>query len=349
MVIQSNSGEFFNTLAQTGTAISQKGGIFLSGNGTDLSDEKTRRSKGKKKLVSQHLSFELMEIANEKGNSKLEKTFRNTYYCMDRVHVAEGRMYGKYCKNRLCTTCLGIRKADIVNKYLPVIQTWPEPYFVTLTVKAVSASRLRDHMRSMLKGLKKIISKHRKQYQRGTGKKLVGIHSLECNFNPVTRTYNPHFHFLVPDKETASLLLEEWIAYSKNHRVSRNAQDMRRVHSNEACLVEIVKYGSKIFTEVDATITPSLKNSHKIYLKALYTIVEAMQSLRLFDRFGFNLPQVGQRPEALTTYFEHYQQGYYDTSRATWVETSSGQSLMDYTPNPSVTYLLENCLDTLNC
>jgi plasmid rolling circle replication initiator protein Rep len=36
----------------------------------------------------------------------------------------------------------------------------------------------------------------------------MGIKSLECNFNPKTRTYNAHFHFIVPSKEIAEMLIK---------------------------------------------------------------------------------------------------------------------------------------------
>ena len=46
----------------------------------------------------------------------------------------------------------------------------------------------------------------KKRHQRGTGIQLIGIKSLECNFNPQKKTYNPHFHIIVPNKEIATLL-----------------------------------------------------------------------------------------------------------------------------------------------
>ena len=50
-------------------------------------------------------------------------------------------------------------------------------------------------------------------------------------------------------------------------------------------LIEVVKYGSKIFTEPD----PNKKNRKKItryvYISALYNILSAMRNIHLFDRF----------------------------------------------------------------
>ncbi len=45
-----------------------------------------------------------------------------------------------HCKNRFCTYCCGIRKAELITKYLPVLQTWKAPHFVSLTIRAVNAN-----------------------------------------------------------------------------------------------------------------------------------------------------------------------------------------------------------------
>lgn len=55
-----------------------------------------------------------------------------------------------------------------------------------------------------------IKDKYRKWHSKGKSIKLMGIKSFECNFNPKEKTYNPHFHFIVPDYATAMLLKQEW-------------------------------------------------------------------------------------------------------------------------------------------
>ncbi len=39
----------------------------------------------------------------------------------------------------------------------------------------------------------------------------MGIKSLECNFNPITKKYNPHLHLIVASKEMADILIKEWL------------------------------------------------------------------------------------------------------------------------------------------
>lgn len=72
--------------------------------------------------------------------------------------------------------------------------------FLTLTVKSCDARKLPSYMKAFVRGFKRITAKHRKRYQRGKGNKLIGVRSLECNFNPKRKTYNPHFHIITKDK-----------------------------------------------------------------------------------------------------------------------------------------------------
>ena len=154
----------------------------------------------------------LIAIAEKKGELEKAKSFWNTYHCQSRLVTFEGRYYGKYCKNRFCLLCCSIRKAEIINRYYPVLKDWPEPYFVTLTVRAYPLKSLKVMVRGMVKAFKQITGRYRKMNQRGNTVQLMGIKSLECNFNPVRRTYNPHFHIIVPSKEIAEILVKEWLA-----------------------------------------------------------------------------------------------------------------------------------------
>ena len=134
---------------------------------------------------------------------------------------------------------------------MPVIQTWEQPYFVTLTIKAVQAARLRSLLRKVMQGFKMIKDNYRKGNLRGTGIKLIGVKSLECNFNPKAKTYNPHLHLIVASKEIADILKSEWLSLWTCKWANSKAQRSRKVENTERDLIEIVKYDSKIFTKLD--------------------------------------------------------------------------------------------------
>ena len=182
-----------DTLAQSRTGLANSLPAIVQGKGTDLGNNKAIKGRAKRKLITQTIVLRLIDLSKSENLKKLQQSYWNTYHCQNRVYTANGRLYGRYCKNRYCTLCSAIRKADIINRYLPIIEKWPKPYFLTLTVKAVPYNKLRPVMSSMIKVFRLITGKYRKQSIRGVGSRLKGIRSLESNFNPDKRTFNPDF------------------------------------------------------------------------------------------------------------------------------------------------------------
>ncbi|WP_437395272.1 protein rep [Flagellimonas lutimaris] len=179
------------------------------------------------------MMLNLIKITEENGELELAKAYWNTYYCQQHLVSVDGRFYGKYCKNRFCSLCCSIRKAEMINKYYPVLKQWEEPHFLTLTVKSCNAHNLPRYIHKFIQGIQRIIAKHRKRYQRGKGFKLIGVRSLECNFNPKKKTYNPHFHIITKDKKTAEVLLDEWLKLWTPKYAKRTAQNIQRVKDLE--------------------------------------------------------------------------------------------------------------------
>jgi plasmid rolling circle replication initiator protein Rep len=185
---------------------------LLYGKGTDLSNQKAVQRRAKCKLITQTTMLKLIDVAKDKGALDRVKAYWNTYHCQNLIYTSNGKMYAPHCKNRFCTYCCGIRKAELINRYRPVLKSWPKPYFVTLTIKAIKATQLSRMIKAINRAFMLIIARNRKQALRGKGIKLVGLRSLECNYNPKKRTYNPHLHLLVPDKETADIIVSEWLS-----------------------------------------------------------------------------------------------------------------------------------------
>ena len=183
----------------------------LYGKGTALSNKKAIRRRAKCKLIGDRLMLALIDVAKEKGATDRVKAYWNTYHCQRLLFTTEGRMYAPHCKNRFCTYCCGIRKAELINKYLPTVMNWKDPHLVTLTVKAVPAHRLPLMLKGIQKAFRQIKGKYSKRSERGTDEKLLSLKSLECNFNPQKKTYNPHLHLIVPSEEMAEILIEEWL------------------------------------------------------------------------------------------------------------------------------------------
>lgn len=337
-----------DTSAQNGTACEGKPAVILYGKGSELGTTKIITNKAKRKIITETLAITLADIARRKGQPDKAQKYWNTYHCQARLYTHEERTYGKYCKNRHCLLCNSIRKAVIIEKYYPVLKEWKEGYLVTLTVKACKAEELRIMLREVLEKFGQILVKLKKRNQRGKGIKIMGVRALECNFNPKDRTYNPHMHIIVPDKATANLLMSEWLYKWGVWKASGRGQHKRRIENLEHDMVELIKYGSKIFTEPDVRNKSTTKKGDRdIYAAALYNIFEAMKGLRLFERFGFNLPDTcaDRRPSApyVTTDFNEW---YYDIHRHDWLNIENGDHLSDYQPNPQLIELLDNHINT---
>ena len=172
---------FFNTLAQSATNYPYDTPVVLIGNGSEINDNRTASGRTKRKLITNAMILSLIDIAKELGDYEAVKQYWNIYHCQTSLISSGGKVYGAYCKNRICTVCSANRKADIINRYLPVLKTWDDAQFVTITIKSCSAKLLKYYLEGMLRTFRKINKRQNKRHERGTGIKLVGIRSLECN------------------------------------------------------------------------------------------------------------------------------------------------------------------------
>lgn len=173
----------------------------------------------------------------------------------------------------------------------------------------------------------------------------MGIRSLECNFNPEKRTYNPHLHLVVPDRETALILIQECLRYWTPTHAGRGGQHYREVGSMEKDLIDTIKYGSKIYTEPDRDKNIQSQVSPKVYAAALYNIYAAMKGLRIFDRFGFDLPKLERalKPAQITTEYEEW---VYLPEHQDWQATENEQLLLGVALTDDLKELFQNAVDT---
>jgi plasmid rolling circle replication initiator protein Rep len=344
LAVSDFEGRPLNTLVQSGTPqpkkINLKRPKMVAGMGIEVTNTEGLMNRAKRKMLSQKMSLKLVDIANKKGEPERARSYWNTFHCQRKLTSANGRIYGKFCKNRFCTVCCSIRKAEIMNSYLSTIKTWEEPYFVTLTAKSVKAHQLKQRVDDMLRAFKIIVQKNKKRNQRGKGIKLIGIKSLECNFNPQKQIYNPHLHFIVPNKEVADLLISEWCKLWTPKFANPGAQKAKKVWDKENALIEIVKYSTKIFTDPNMAKKGKVTAPPYIYLSALDTIVAALQGHRIFDRFGFNLPKKN-KPTRKQTVLTDYSELKYDSKKFDWVKNDTDEVLTGYIAPSKLLAILE--------
>lgn len=342
------------TLVQSATENKAKNSqtALVNGAGTDVMNNESLLKRAKRKVITRKMILSLIDVAKKLEDYEFIKPYWNTYHCQNKVTVSKDKLYSNYCKNRFCTICCAIRKADTINRYYPTLSNWQDVHFVTLTVKAVKVESLQKWIDGMFRAFKLIHNRQKKRHERGQGIKIIGIKSLECNFNPQTKTYNPHYHIIVPSKEIADLLVEEWLFQWKSPKklfTSHKAQYVRPVENLERDLIEVIKYGSKIFTEPDLK-KKSRKNTKQkatpqIYAHALHNIFKALKSKRIFERFGFDLPKQ-QKKENSTKLITDIQEFIFPKDATDWIDPNTGQNLTGYSQPFELQYLLNECINT---
>lgn len=120
---------------------------------------------------------------------------------------------------------------------------------------------------------------------------------------------------------------------------------IQRVYNSTSALIEIVKYGSKIFTEPDVNKKSNSEGNPTIHAAALDSIFKAMKGLRIFERFGFNLPNVSKIPTPEFTILRDYDEWIFEPTAFDWLNTKNEKRLADYNPIMQLVELLNNNID----
>lgn len=143
-------------------------------------------------------------------------------------------------------------------------------------------------------------------------------------------------------------LLKEWLKLWTPKHANPDAQKMSPITNKEIAMIELIKYGSKIFTEPDLKkISHMNKKDRKIYVAALYQIFLAMKDHRLFERFGFNLPTSAKKKKGATVnLFQKYDNWKFDVKTGDWKNTETDERLTGYVPPQEMIELLENHINT---
>ncbi len=356
MEVRNDFGKGIYTLAQSRTANFEfeLNNTVITGTGTQIEGNDAILKRANKKVITNALVLAMADIAIENGEKKLSSRYWNTYYCQTKLISVDGKYYTDYCKNRWCVTCCGIRKATMIIKYFPIVSNWEEPHLLTLTLKSVKAENLDNRINQMVKSFSKIKDRCNKRNRRSNGMKIIGIKSLECNFNASKKTYNPHFHIITPNRQTALYLKQEWKKeWNKNDFLAgERGQDLRKVEDSEKDLVEVIKYGAKILSDPD----PIHKRKRvkgdmtglKIYANALHTIYKALDNHRLFSSFGFILPKAETKETSART-VSNFDTWIYKPKLMDWKNSITGKLFTEYEIDSYLEFILKTCIDKELC
>jgi len=290
-----------------------------------------------------------------KLESPLEQSYRNTYYCCETLTERNGivrdysyRMMNNgeviitssYCKNRWCTVCNRIRTAILINAYKPVLDSWDDKYFVTLTIPNVPADKLLsaiDSLGAEFRKVKEVFYRQHRRKKRDTP--LIGFRKLECTYNPERHDYHPHYHIIVRGEEMAKELLAEWL--NRYPEAVEEAQNVQK--ADDASVMELFKYFTKLITKTKG-------KGSAVLIRPLDIIFQAMKGRRTFQNFGFKheivedelISEEAKRlaeeieGEAITVVYEWVQE------LTDWIEKQSGGVLTGYQPTPAFRQLVES-------
>jgi hypothetical protein len=74
---------------------------------------------------------------------------------------------------------------------------------------------------------------------------------------------------------------------------------------------------------------------------------KAMNGLRIFERFGFELPKEGEPEIKNNRVAQEYDEWFFEPKHFDWINTGNEQGLSDYKPSLGLIQLLNNNIDTL--
>jgi hypothetical protein len=273
------------------------------------------------KLITNTLVLRLVDVKD----SPLNKAYWNTFHCSTTLEQRGKTIKTKYCKNRWCMVCNRIRTATLMKGYEPALKALQEPQFVTLTFPNVEGTCLRQEIEGMYSNFKKLNDRLKKR-----GVKLKGIRKLECTHNPRTGQFNPHYHFLIEGREQARALVQEWLKEYPN----ANLEAQYVEPANENSMMELMKY----FTKILPTKGSRVDGKVHINPRALDTMFQAMQGLRVFQPLGIK-KQVSEEIQQLEkkeydVIEKEYSIWIWDQGCADWLDFITFDSLSKYEPEP---------------
>jgi hypothetical protein len=258
-------------------------------------------SKAKKKFFTQELCRNLLKTEDETLHKAYLTTMCNCCKVMevkdnrvrnavienpDKPHerdekgniIKRNQPISIYCKSRWCLICNGIKTAHLINAYLPILKTWDNPFFVTLTTELTDREKAREEIKRKLHLFTLITRKAKRDKH-----EVKLFRNVEATFNQKKNKFHIHIHCLVSNEALAKMILNEWIKRNNKQGFEcvYEAQKVKRADKNENSLKEIFKYATKM-------ITKNRKGERVVYLNALNELFIAFRNVRTFQAYGVN-------------------------------------------------------------
>ncbi len=289
------------------------------------------RNRARRKYLTDGLMQGLSRI-----DSPLRHAYASTARCASELVQDGVRVQGKYCRQRWCLVCNGIRTAKLISAYLPEMASWPEPHFVTLTVPNVAGPQLHAATRKMLATMPRLA----RAIRRTDGLELRAVRKLETTYSPRRRDYHPHLHLIVSNGPAADALVRRWLVAFPAADIK--AQDVRRCEGLGA-MKELFKYFTKLVVKgLDGERTAPAP-------LVLDTMFKAVKGLRTFQPMGFVCrTKISPDDEALELDAGTISPIAPDSRGVIlwrwigedWLDYGSGELLSGFTPTPAMCELV---------
>lgn len=276
-----------------------------------------------RKHFSRPYHIRLAELRNER-----EQYYRNAIYCAETlVQEPDGRIRTNYCNGRLCPVCHAIRTAKAMNKYVPSIERFTDPYFLTLTRQTVREGELRETVRRMCEEFSlsnKTLAK--------LGTKLHGLRKLEITGNENTGRFHPHFHCIVEGEEVANGVLAQWL---KRHRrtAQPEGQKLQRIERKDTHALKVVfGYVTKLVTTVENERVPVPAESLDVIVAALFNKRTLQPYGRLFGNNRDNESPIDPEPfsyvSLIASRIGERVFWEWEQDAKTWIDRQTGETLI---------------------
>jgi len=243
------------------------------------------RKRAWSKSFSNMLAFTLV---SQVPDSPLIKQYRNTLYCSSLLIQEETKITSKYCGQRWCAVCNGIRTGKNINRFKPAFEKLKQPMFLTLTAPTVSADQLKQEISARLSQFSLAVKTLKQNLRRkGLPDQIQIIRKLEVTYSK--GKYHPHFHCIIEGEENAERILKYWMLARPD--ADQEAQNIKI--ANIESLNELFKYTTKLVF--------GQKGEKKLYpASVLDTIFLALSTRRTFQTYG-NLEQAVEEIEEYQT------------------------------------------------
>jgi len=223
-------------------------------------------------------------------HSPFEKRYWDTWHCCKSLKQEGPYITGHYCSNRWCIICNRIVTAKLIQAYKPVIATFQDPMFVTLTIVNVTEPDLRPAIQKMIK----IFNTINHKFRQNRPYSIFGIRKLEVEPSVHPGEYHPHFHIILESRCVARALIQEWL-------LSYPTADIRGQNITPCTvgsLAEFFKYTTKPVVKVKGDRSPENQQRTAYQLDVIY---RALDKKRIFQPVGVNKSPAKEIIEGITS------------------------------------------------